>query len=149
VRGFPLRRPELDAIGAIVIGGVDFDHVAAHAERAAAEIRVIALVKNLDQLGEDLVARNLLPFFEHQQHAVVGFGRAQAIDAAHAGDNHAVAALEQALGGGKAQLVELVVDGGFFFDVDVTRRNVGLGLVVVVIADEVFDGVRGKKLLNS
>jgi len=48
----------------------------------------------------------------------------------------------------RRRLVELVVDGGFFFDVDVTRRNVGSGWVVVVIADEVFDGVRGEEALE-
>ena len=49
------------------------------------------------------------------------------------------------LGGGEAQLVELVVDGGFLFDVDVARRDVGFGLVVIVIADEVLDRVVGEE----
>ena len=46
-----------------------------------------------------------------------------------------------ALGGGQAQLVQLVVDGGFFFDVDVARRDVGFRLVVIVVADEVLHRV--------
>ena len=137
--------PQLDAVRVVVVGGVDFDDVAAHAESAAAEIGFVAVVEDLDQLGDDCVARDLLALFEHQQHAVVGFGRAQAVDAAHAGDDHAVAALEQRFGGGEAQLVELVVDGGFFFDVDVARGDVGFRLVVVVIADEVLDGVVGEE----
>ena len=49
------------------------------------------------------------------------------------------------LRGGEPQLVQLVVDGGFFFDVDVARGNVGFGLVVVVIADEILDRVAGKE----
>jgi hypothetical protein len=57
-------------------------------------------------------------------------------------DDDAIAALEEALGGGEAQLVQLVVDGGVLFDVDVAGGDVGLGLVVVVVADEVLDGVR-------
>ena len=140
-----LVAPQLDAVGVVVVGGIDLDDVAAHAESAAPEIAVVALVQDLDQLGDDLVARDLLALFEHQQHAVVRFGRAEAVDAAHAGDDDAVAALEQRLGGGQAQLVELVVDGGFFFDVDVARRDVGFGLVVIVIADEVLDGVVGEE----
>ncbi len=91
------------------------------------------------------MARDLLALFEHQQHAVVGFGRAEAVDAADAGDDHAVAALEQRPRGGEAQLVQLVVDGGFFFDVDVARRDVGFRLIVIVIADEILDGVAGEK----
>ena len=38
-------------------------------------------------------------------------------------------------------MVEIVVIGGVFFDVDVAARDVGLGLVVVVVGDEVVDGV--------
>ncbi len=106
---------------------------------------VVALVEDFHQARQDLLARDLLPFFEHQQHAVIGFGRAQAVDAAHAGDDHAVAALEQRTRGGKPQLVELVVDGGFLFDVDVAGGHVGFRLIVVVIADEVLDGVAGEE----
>ena len=50
--------------------------------------------------------------------------------------------------GREAQLVQLVVDGGFFFDVDVARRNVGFRLVVVVVADEVLDRVVGEERLE-
>ena len=50
--------------------------------------------------------------------------------------------------GGEAELVELVVDGGFFFDVEVAGGNVGFGLVVVVVGDEVLDGVGGEELLE-
>ena len=50
--------------------------------------------------------------------------------------------------GRKAQLVELLVDGGFLLDVEVAGGDVGFGLVVVVVADEVFDGVAGEELLE-
>ena len=106
---------------------------------------IVALVEDLDQAREDLLARDLLAFFEHQQHAVIGFRRAEAVDAADAGDDDAIAALEQRTGGGEAKLVEFVVDGGFFFDVDVAGRHVGFRLIVVVIADEVLDGVAGEE----
>ena len=60
----------------------------------------------------------------------------------------AVAALEQRAGGREAQLVQFLVDGGFFFDVEVAGGDVGFGLVVVVVADEVFDGVVGEERLE-
>ena len=44
-------------------------------------------------------------------------------------------------GGRQAQLVQLVVDGGFFLDVDVARRDVRFRLVVVVVADEILHRV--------
>ena len=54
--------PHFDAVGALVVGGKDLDHVAAHAKRAAAEIVVVAVVEDLDQLGGDLLARDCWPF---------------------------------------------------------------------------------------
>ena len=53
-----------------------------------------------------------------------------------------------ARGGGVAQLVDLLVDVGVLFDVGVGAGDVGLRLVVVVVADEVLDGVLGEELLE-
>src|SRR5438445_12934958 len=47
--------------------------------------------------------------------------------------------------GGKPQTVDLVVNRGFFFDVGVGRGDIGLRLVVVVVADEILDGAFRKK----
>ena len=86
-------------------------------------------------------ARSVLALFEHDQHAVIGLGRADAVDAGDGGDDDDVAALEEGAGGAHAEPVELVVDGGFLFDVDRRKRDVGFGLIVVVVADEILDGV--------
>jgi hypothetical protein len=45
-----------------------------------------------------------------------------------------------------AQLVDLLVDVGVLGDVGVGARDVGLRLIVVVVADEVLDGVLGEEL---
>ena len=45
--------------------------------------------------------------------------------------------------------VDLVVDRRLFFDERIGLGNVGLWLVVVVVADEVFDSVLGKNWRNS
>ena len=124
---------------------IDLDDVAADAERAAAEVVVVALVLDLDQLAEDLLAADPLAALERQQHAVVRLGRAEAVDARHAGDDDDVAALEERPRGRQPHAVDLVVDRRFLLDVRVGRRDVGLGLVVVVVADEVLDGVVGEE----
>ena len=63
---------------------------------------------------------------------------------------HHVAALEQRLGGAQAEAVDLLVDAGLLLDVGVGLRNVGLGLVVVVVGDEVLDRVvAGRSARNS
>ena len=56
-----------------------------------------------------------------------------------------VPALEQRPGGRQPHPVDLVVDRRFLLDVRVGGRDVGLGLVVVVVADEVLDRVVGKE----
>ena len=124
----------------VFVGRVDFDHVAADAEGAAAKF-FGAFVLDFDELAEDGFAGDGSAFFEHEHHAVIGFGRAEAVDAGDGGDDDDVAALEEGARGAHAELVEFFVGGGFFFDVDVGGGNVGFGLVVIVVADEVFDGV--------
>ena len=47
-----------------------------------------------------------------------------------------------------AHAVDLLVDGGVLLDVGVRAGNVGLGLVVVVVGDEILDRVVGKKALH-
>ena len=44
-----------------------------------------------------------------------------------------------------AHTVDLFIDGGVFFDEGVGARDVGFGLVVVVVGDEIFDGVVGEE----
>ena len=46
-----------------------------------------------------------------------------------------------------AHPVDLLVDVGFLLDVGVGARDVGLGLIIVVVGDEVFHRVVGKEVL--
>ena len=57
-------------------------------------------------------------------------------------------ALEERARGSVAQLVDLLVDVGVLGDVGVGARDVRLGLVVVVVGDEVLDRVLGEELLE-
>ena len=47
-----------------------------------------------------------------------------------------------------AQLLHLFVDGRVFFNERVRAGDIGLGLIVVVVADEVHDGVVGEEFLK-
>ena len=139
---------QFDAVGPVVVGGPDFDDVAADAECATLEVGVVAFIEDFNEFLGNLFAADTLTFFEHEEHAVVGFRGAEAVDATDAGNDDAIAAFKEGAGGGEAEFIEFVVDGGFFFDVGVGVGDVGFGLVVVVIADEVLDGVVGEKLLE-
>ncbi len=52
-----------------------------------------------------------------------------------------VAAREQRARGGEAQALDLLVDRRILLDVGVGARDVGLGLVVIEVADEILDRV--------
>ena len=62
------------------------------------------------------------------------------------GDDDHVAALEQGVGRGVPQPVDLVVARRVLLDVGVAARQVRLGLVVVEVADEVLDLVLREEL---
>ena len=136
---------ELDAHALFFVRRVDFDDVAADAKRAAPEVVIVPLVLDLDELSQNLIAADSLSPFERQQHAVVRLWRTEAVDARDAGDDDHVATLEERPGGREAHPVDFVVDRRFLLDVRIGRRHVGFRLVVVVVADEVFDGVVGEK----
>ncbi len=76
------------------------------------------------------------------------FGRAEAENAGDRCDNDAVVSCGKAGGGGKAKPVKVGIFRGVFFYVDVPLRNVRFRLVVVVIADEILDGVFREKLFE-
>ena len=47
-----------------------------------------------------------------------------------------------------AQLVYLIIDGGVLLDISIGRRDVGLRLVVIVIAHEILHRVLREELLE-
>ena len=79
---------------------------------------------------------------------MVGLGRAQAVDAGDRGHDDHVVAVEERAGGGVAHPVDGFVDGGVFFDIEVRLGHVGLGLVIIVVADEILHGVIREKFLE-
>ena len=126
----------------LLIGREDLQRVPPHAERAAPERRVVAVVLQVHELAQQLVAVHEAALDDHLAVVVVGLRRAEAEDARDRRDDDHVPAREQRRRGGMAQPVDLLVDRRVLLDVEVLRRDVGLGLVVVVVGDEVLDRVR-------
>ena len=130
------------------IGREDLHRVAADAEHVALEGDVVALVADLDELFQQLVKVAVLSRTERDDHVRVVDGVAETVDAGDRGHDDHVPPLEQARGGAVPQPLDLVVDRAVLLDEGVRVRDVGLRLVVVVIADKVLDRVFGKKLLE-
>ncbi len=143
---FHLVSPELDSISKLFVRRPQLDTVAADPEAARLELDVISFVLDLDQLAQSPVPFDLRAARQMDHHLPVILRRSQAVDAGDTGDHNHVPAADQSTGGRQPQAIDLLVDRRVFFDVNVALGNVRFRLVVVVIADEIVDGVVGKKL---
>ncbi len=136
---------KLDPDRALLVGRPHLDHVAPDAERPAREVHVVPVVLDVHEPPQDVVAVHPGARPKRDEHRAVLLGRAEAVDARHRGHDDDVPALEEGRGRLEAEPVDLLVDVGVLLDVGVGDRNVGLGLVVVVVAHEVLDGVLGEE----
>ena len=100
---------------------------------------------NVHQATQNFIPSHPLAHFEGEEHIAVILGRAETVDRGDTGHDHDVRPREQSAGGGKAHPVDVLVDRAVLLDVGVGARDVGLGLIVVVIADEIFHGVLREK----
>ena len=137
---------ELDPVGRLGVCGHDLQHLATDPEAAAGDGGVVALVLHLHQLAQHVVAVDLVADPEQLHLLLVELRRADPVDAGDRGDYQHVPACKQRRRRRVAEPVDLVVDRGVLLDVEILRRDVGLGLVVVVVADEVLDRVLGEEL---
>src|SRR5579884_796305 len=137
---------ELDADDDLLIGGLYLQDVAAHAERAPRQFQVVARKLHLDQAAQGLLAVVLSAALEGEDDIAVLLRRAQAVDAGDGGDNDHVPTLQHGLRGRVAQAVDLVIDAAVLLNIGIGLRDVGFGLVVVVVGDEELDGVLREEL---
>ncbi len=137
---------EIDPDGLVLlVSREDLQHIPADAKSSPVEIVVVPLVLDLHQAGQEVVAGDFLLVFHEDDHPLVGFGRAQAVDAGDRSHHDHVRTGQGGTGGRMAHLVDQVVDGRVLLDVSVRRGDVGLGLVVIVVADEVLHRVLGEE----
>ena len=57
-------------------------------------------------------------------------------------------AADKGAGGGQAQAVDLLVDRGVFFNIDVALGDICLGLIIIVVTDEIMHRIVGEKFLE-
>ncbi len=138
--------PLHDAIGFISVGHVHVHRIPRHAECASAEFDVVPGVEAVDELIEQFLPRQVFALLDLDGIGVEVGGVPDPVETGYgADDDDVVPPGEQRAGGAEPQFLNLVVDGEVFLDVGVGGGEVGFGLVVVVVGDEVFDGVLGEK----
>ena len=138
--------PPFDPVAGLFVRWEDLERVAGDAERSARAADLVALVLDVDQPLHGEVHGDLGPAIDAQQLALVLLGGTQAVDRGHAGDDQDVLPAEERGGGRVPQPLDLLVHRAVLLDVRVRLWDVGLGLVVVVIADEVLDRVVREEL---
>ena len=140
---------EVEPPGAVLkVGGPDLDQIAAHAKAAALKAGVQPLVLLRDQLAQELALVIAFAYDHVLGHRRIGLDRTDAIDAADRGHDDDVIALQQCPGGTVAHPVDGLVDLRFLLDIGIAAGHIGLGLVIVVVADEVLDRVVGEEPLE-
>ena len=80
-----------------------------------------------------------------QNHAVIIDRVADTVNRRHGAHNQHIASLEQTFGRRQTHLFDVFIDRRIFFNEQITRRHIRFGLIVVVVGDEIFHRVLGKK----
>ncbi len=132
----------------LLVGRHDLERVTPDPERAGPKLHVVAFIVRLDQLAQDGRAPVDPADLEVDDHAAVGFRTADAVDRRHGGDHQHVSPRKDRGRGRQPHALDLLVDLGLLLDVQVVLGDVGLGLVVVVVGDEVFDGAIREEVLE-
>ena len=121
------------------------DGVTPNSKLSAAEILVIALVLHANELGDHIALPHFVARAQSHDHAVITFGLANAVNGRHSGHNDHVATLHQTFGARQTHLLNVLVDGGIFFNEQIALRHISLRLVVVVVANEILHCILGKE----
>ena len=131
--------------GVLPVGRPDLHGVPPDPEHIALKGDVVALIADGHQLFQQLVPLDLGSHPEGDHHLLKILRLAQAVDAGDGGHHDHIPPLQQGGGGGQAQAVDLLVDGGVLLDKGIRMGDVGLRLVVVVVGDEILHRVVGEK----
>ena len=140
--------PKFHADCSVRISREDLHHVPPDPEGSPVKVVVVSLVLDLDELPEHLVTLAPSPLLEEHHHAVVRLGGPQPIDTRDGCDDDHIAPFQERASGRVAEFVDVLVDHGILLDEGVGLRDIGLRLVIVVIADKVLDRIVGEEALE-
>ena len=145
-KGINLIPEKLDPHGFVRASEEDIDGVAAYPEGPSFEIHLRAAVVRVDQMVEQPRQAALLSPLDNDRLGVEVLRVSDAVEAGHTGDhNHVASSGHQCRCRAEAQFVNLVIDTEVFLDVCIGCRKIRLWLIIVVVRDEIFNGVGRKE----
>ena len=145
---FDLFSEKLDAQSFLGVGWSNLDRVAAHPKFAAFERNVVSRIEQAHEAAQQLFPRHLHPNVDPDDERFIVLPAANSVDARDAGDHDDIAAGEKRAHGREAHSLNLFVHARILLDERVGARDVGLRLIIIEVADEIFDGVFRKKPLE-
>jgi hypothetical protein len=139
---------KLDAHRFLRVGGMQFHRVPAHPELAALERDVVPVVLHVDQSAEQDLPTDLQPDMDGYQEGSIVLLASDAVDAGNAGHDDDVPPRHQRTHRREPEPFNLLVHARVLFDERVRARDVGLGLVVVEVADKILDRILREERLE-
>ena len=133
---------------AFVPHGEDVQGVPPDPEGAPLKVQVVPLELDVHQLAHDLLPAHLHAGPQGEGQVQILLRVAQGVDAAHRRHDDDVLSLVQGAGGGVAEPVDLLVDGGGFLNVGIAGGDVSLRLVIIIIGNEVLHRRIGEEPLE-
>ena len=130
----------------LLVDRKNIDHIPPGPEGAPVKGDIVSLIEHVDQTPLHLLRRKIAPRLQEEMHVLIFLRRAEAIDAGDGGDYHHIFAGQQGAGCRMTHLVDGIVDGRILFNIGIGLGDIGLRLVIIVIGDEIFDGIAGEKL---
>ena len=140
---------EGDAVAVVPEGGHDVEGVALDTERRGRHVGLGACVERLHQAVHEVLVVDHVARAYLDRGGVKVVRVADTVEARYARyDDHVAPARQKRGRGVQTQFVQLVVYGQILLDICVRGGEVGFGLVVVVIRDEILDGILRKEVLE-
>ena len=130
------------------ICGANFDNVAANTKLIADKIHIVALILHVYKLIYDFVAVFFHSRAERKHHSSVIYRVAESIDAGNGSNDYYVASFGKSCGCGMAEPFDFVVYVACFFNISIGGSNICFRLIIIIIGNEIFNAVFGKKLFE-
>ncbi len=140
--------PKLNPVRRLSISRHNLQRIAPHPEDAPPQFQVIPFILNINQVAQNGIPAVHLPSFQFHRHLSPRFRITNTINARNRRHNDNILPAHQVGRRRQPQPVNLFINICFFFDIQVMPGNISFRLVIIIIADEVGDGVFREKLFE-